>query len=75
MIMTDERELHPSEDTRQRESSEEYLWRVLKPVGCILVLLLMISMLVFCFTYRPPAEGEAAPEPAVSETAGDAGQS
>ena len=37
-----------------KELSGEYLWRVLKPAGCILVLLLFIAFLVMCFTYRTP---------------------
>ena len=57
--MTDERELHPSDDTK--EPGRDYLWRVLKPGGCILLLLLWAAMIVFCFVYRPPAETEAPP--------------
>ena len=46
---------------KKKESSGEYLWRVLKPAGCFLVLLIFILYLVFCFTYRSdPAD---APQP------------
>ena len=66
--MTDERELHPTEQTR-RESSGDYLWRVLKPAGCVFVLLTMILFLVFCFTYRHDPAEDAPASSAVSETA------
>ena len=39
-------------EEERKERSGEYLWRVLKPAGCIFVLLLMVVFLVFCFTYR-----------------------
>lgn len=69
-MSTDERELHPSEETEHKENSREYLWRVLKPGGCILVLLLTVLFLVFCFTWRnDPAEGGAETDaPAVTDT-------
>ena len=50
----------------RKESSGEYLWRVLKPAGCILVLLLMVAFLVFCFTYRGDPGADA---PQAAETA------
>ena len=67
--MTDERELHPPEEAERKESSGEYLWRVLKPAGCILVLVLMAAFLVFCFTYRgdPGADTPQAAETAETE--------
>ena len=67
--MTDEREPRPSEETERKESSGEYLWRVLKPAGCILVLLLMVAFLVFCFTYRgdPGADAPQAAETVETE--------
>ena len=53
------------EEPKPRENSGEYLWRVLKPAGCIFVLLTMILFLVFCFTYRhDPAEDAPAPSAA-----------
>ena len=35
-----------------RETSGEYLWRVLKPAGAVAVLLLFILFLVICFTTK-----------------------
>ena len=37
---------------KKQERSGEYLWRVLKPAGCILVLVILVLYLIFCFTYR-----------------------
>ena len=46
---------------KKQETSGEYLWRVLKPVGCFVVLIIFVVYLVFCFTYRSdPAQ---APDP------------
>ena len=53
---------------KRKETSGQYLWRVLKPAGCIAVLILFISYLVFCFTYKsdpalapaPPAQTQSA---------------
>ena len=44
---------------KKPERSGEYLWRVLKPAGCILVLVILVLYLIFCFTYRndPGAAG------------------
>ena len=45
---------------KKPERSGEYLWRVLKPAGCILVLLILVLYLIFCFTYKnDPLAGEA----------------
>ena len=46
---------------RKPERSGEYLWRVLKPAGCILVLVILVLYLVFCFTYRSVPEESPAP--------------
>jgi len=48
---------------KKKETSGEYLWRVLKPAGCILVLILFVAYFVVCFTYKSdPAEApNAAP--------------
>ena len=50
---------------RQRppERSGEFLLRVLKPFGCVLVLIIFVLYLVFCFTYR------GTPAPAAEPTA------
>ena len=68
--MTDERELHPTEE-KPKETSGEYLWRVLKPAGAVFVLVIFVVFLVFCFTYRnDPAENAALPqETAAAEVA------
>ena len=49
---------------KKPERSGEYLWRVLKPAGCILVLVILVLYLIFCFTYKndPLAEATAAPQ-------------
>ena len=36
----------------ERETSGQYLWRVLRPAGAIAVLLLFIAFLVMCFTTK-----------------------
>ena len=41
--------------TKPKETSGEYLWRVFKPAGCILILLFFIAYLVICFTLKTPA--------------------
>jgi len=48
---------------KRKETSGEYLWRVLKPAGCVFVLLLFVAYLVFCFTYKsnPAQAPNAAP--------------
>ncbi len=57
----DEEKLPERPAEKPKESSGEYLLRVLRPAGCILVLLLFVLFLVFCFTYRSdPAD---APQP------------
>lgn len=43
--------VHEPED-KTKQPSGEYLWRVLKPGGCVLVLVLMVVLLVFCFTQK-----------------------
>lgn len=48
-------------EEERKENSGEYLWRVLKPAGCIFVLLLMVVFLVFCFTYRNDPLAESVP--------------
>ena len=53
---------------KRKETSGQYLWRVLKPVGCFVVLLIFVVYLVFCFTYKsdpakapnPPAQTQTA---------------
>ena len=52
---------------KKTERSGEYLWRVLKPAGCILVLVIFVLYLIFCFTYRHDPAADAAPTPAQTE--------
>ena len=56
--MSDEKQRSSAEAEErepEKETSGQYLWRVLKPAGCILVLLLFIAYLVVCFTLKTPA--------------------
>ena len=46
---------------KRKETSGQYLWRVLKPVGCFVVLLIFVVYLVFCFTYK--SDPALAPNP------------
>ena len=53
-------------DIQKKESSGEYLMRVLKPAGAILVVILFVLYMVFCLTYRhDPGE---APQPSGQQT-------
>ena len=52
----EEKEIESPLREKKKETSGEYLWRVLKPAGCILVLILFILYFVVCFTAKPPAE-------------------
>ena len=40
---------------KKKETSGEYLWRVLKPAGCVLVLILFVLYFVVCFCVKAPA--------------------
>jgi len=52
----------PGED-RKPEQSGVWLWKNLKPFGCILCLGLMVLMLIICFTAgRDPVKGYEAPQ-------------
>ena len=64
----DEKQQTPEQPERARESSGEFLFRVLKPAGCILVLIIFILSLIFCFTYRSPAPAETAAPQQTAET-------
>lgn len=54
---------------KKKETSGEYLWRVLKPAGCVLVLILFILYFVVCFTAKAPAAAPADVPPAQTEAA------
>ena len=50
----------------KKETNGEYLLRVLRPAGAILVLILFVLYMVFCLTYRSdPAD---APQPSEQQT-------
>ena len=53
----------PLIEDKSKQPSGQYLWRVLKPAGCILVLLLFVLYLVVCFTYKGgmPENADTAP--------------
>ena len=55
-----------------QETGGEFLFRVLKPAGCIFVLVLFVLYMIFCFTYRNdpglPEEPAAAVATAAQET-------
>ena len=36
----------------KKELSGEYLFRVLKPAGCVAVLVIMVLVLIICFTHK-----------------------
>ena len=62
----DEKDVDSPLREKKKETSGEYLWRVLKPAGCVVVLLIFIVYLVFCFTYKSdPAQ---APNPPAQQT-------
>ncbi len=62
--MRDENEIDSPLLEKKQERSGEYLWRVLKPAGCFLVLLILVLYLIFCFTYRndPLADEPSTPQ-------------
>jgi len=57
---------------KKKETGGEFLFRVLKPAGCIFVLVLFVLYMIFCFTYRNdpglPEEPAAAVATAAQET-------
>ena len=64
----DERDVESPLREKKKETSGEYLWRVLKPAGCIVVLLLFVVYLVFCFTYKSDPAKAPNPPAAVQQT-------
>ena len=60
--------LEPRPETKQIENSREYLWRVLKPAGCILVVVILVLYLIFCFTYKNDPLAEATDAPQTEQT-------
>lgn len=63
---TEIEKLPESRPPKKTEQSGQWLWKNLKPFGCILCLVLMVSMLILCFTagtnpipgYEAPMESE-----------------
>lgn len=53
---------------KKTERSGEYLWRVLKPAGCILVLVILVLYLIVCFTFKGTPPAEAAPTAQTEQT-------
>ena len=59
----------PLIEDKSKQPSGQYLWRVLKPAGCILVLVLFVLYLVFCFTYKGSMPEDTGTTPAaITET-------
>ena len=65
--MDDRDELDSPLLEKKPERSGEYLWRVLKPAGCILVLVILVLYLIFCFTYKNDPLADQAPPPTQTE--------
>ena len=67
--MDDRDELDSPLLEKKPERSGEYLWRVLKPAGCILVLVILVLYLIFCFTYKnDPLADQATPPTQTEQT-------
>ena len=67
--MPDEKEIDSPLREKKQETSGEFLFRVLKPAGCILVLILFVLYMVFCFTYRSdPADAPNPPAQTTQQT-------
>ena len=37
----------------QTMTSGQWLWKTAKPIGCIVILLMMVMFLIICFTAKP----------------------
>ena len=57
--MDEHEKLPEHREGQPKESSGEFLLRVLKPAGAVIVLLVLVLSLIFCFTYRAPAPADA----------------
>ena len=66
--MQDKEEIDSPLLQKKPERSGEYLWRVLKPAGCILVLVIFVLYLIFCFTYKHDPAADAASAPQTEQT-------
>lgn len=67
--MPEEKDIDSPLLEKKPERSGEFLFRVLKPFGCILVLVIFVLYLVFCFTYKGKPTEEKSPnsEPVATE--------
>lgn len=65
--MPDKDEIESPLLEKKTERSGEYLWRVLKPAGCIIVLVILVMYLIFCFTYKHDPLADAADAPQQTE--------
>ena len=65
--MDDRDEIESPLIERKPERSGEYLWRVLKPAGCILVVVNLVLYLIMCFTYKNDPLAEATTPPQQTE--------
>ena len=59
--MQDREEIESPLLEKKPERSGEFLFRVLKPLGCFIVLAILVLYLIFCFTYRHDPAADAAP--------------
>ena len=66
--MDEQEKLPEHREEQSRERSGEYLWRVLKPAGCVIVLIILVLSLIFCFTYKSPPPDTAPAAAAASDS-------
>ena len=67
--MTDRDEIDSPLLEKKPERSGEFLFRVLKPFGCFLVLLLFVLFMIFCFTYKNDPAAQTDPPQQTEQTA------
>ena len=55
--------LRAPDDKKPRETSGQWLWKTLRPAGCVLVLVMAVLMVAYCLTQgRDPIRGYAPPQ-------------
>ena len=55
--------LRAPEEKKPRETSGQWLWKTLRPAGCVLVLLMAVLMVAYCLTQgRDPIKGYVPPQ-------------
>jgi hypothetical protein len=53
----------PTETTERPQSNGQWLWKTLKPAGCVFVLVMAVIALIICFTSgTDPIKGYKAPQ-------------